>query len=110
MPNSSGSGPSATGRRHGRLLLFWLLVTIGSVWTQGPGIGLPGGGWYSDDEEEPEEIRCPVCHTPARLKPQDRSYECANRHISRKQPDGSYKWEKDPAYVAPSTENKVEGG
>jgi hypothetical protein len=101
MSDSAAPGSSATDMRRSGLLHFWLLVAAISVWTEGAGIGLPGGGWYPDDAEEPEEIRCPKCHKPATLQQGDGSYKCANDHISRKQSGGSYKWEKDPSYVPP---------
>jgi hypothetical protein len=103
--SATGSGPC------GLLCSFLLLTTISSVWTSGPGAGLPG---WSDPtkkkvkarKNEKKEIHCRAsgCQKAAKLRLRDRAYVCADLHISRKQPDGSIKWENDPTYIPPDVD------
>jgi hypothetical protein len=104
MSDSTAPGPRATRRRRAGLMCFWLLMATCSVWVEGPGIGLPGPPRANDDDEEKEEIRCPVCRRPARREDDGSAggyYICVLDHVSRRQPDGSYRWENDPMNVAP---------
>jgi hypothetical protein len=110
MSASATPGRSVTGRRRGGLLCFFLLLaTISSAWTSGPGAGLPG--WSDPNKKkvaarknEKKEIHCPAsgCRKAAKLRQRDGAYVCATPHISRRQPDGSIKWENDPTYIPPS--------
>lgn len=117
MPGCMTRGPSATGRRRARLLCVWVLMGIGTVWTYGAPIGLPG----VPESNGPDAISCPKCSEVANRQVDDSykcdnnhvsilcpkcgeavsrqvddSYKCKNNHVSRKQPDGSYKSDNDP--------------
>lgn len=85
MSDSTAHGPSAIGRRHGRMLNFWLLATICSIWTEGASMGLPG-----TSRRRARPIDCPKCHQLA-ISQRDGSYRCVNDHVCRRQDDGSYK-------------------
>jgi hypothetical protein len=107
MSASAKPKRSVRGRRpYGLLCCFLLLTTISSVWIYDPDVGLPG---FSDpvDEDEEREIDCPAtgCPNVAKLRLRDGAYVCITGHISRRQSDGSIKWEKDPTYVPPSVGN-----
>jgi hypothetical protein len=73
MSGSIMPGPSATGRRRGVQLRFWLLMMISSVWVGG-NIGLPGRG-----RRRYRPIPCQKCSEKA-LEQTDGSYKCENGH------------------------------
>lgn len=82
MPGCMTCGPSATGRRRARLLRFWVLVAIGTAWTYGAPIGLPG----ERKSNSPKSIRCPECGKVA-SKQANNSYKCEDNHVSIRCPE-----------------------
>ena len=87
MPDSAMKLPR--GGRHTVLLASWLLITINSVWTYGPPMGLPGEPGSAG--RGPETIYCPKCRNLAKRQLDD-SYKCTkdSRHVSKALPDGTY--------------------
>ena len=81
MSSSTAPGLSATGRRRGIRLRFWLLMIISSVWIVQPPIDLAGVGPRDDGP-----VRCPKCSELAIGYP-DGSYICRNKHMSYIIPD-----------------------
>ncbi len=96
MPGCMTRGSPATGRRPGRLLLFWVLAAISSVWTWGAPLGAPGEPYSG-----PRSIRCPECGEVATWLDRDNFYRCRKSHtaifcpecgkVAAGQADGSYK-------------------
>jgi len=91
MSDSTAPGPPATRMRRGPLY-FWLLIAIGSMWTEGTPLGTPGTE-LSDIQSI--ECPCPKCSGIADRQ-LDGTFRCPRGHTSRMQ-DGSIKCDDNKA-------------
>ena len=105
MSDSTAPGPSATRRRGGGRLRFWLLMTIGLIWVFVPPAGAPG-----TDRHGPPSIDCPCPECKLAAKRQLTGlYKCDNHHNSRLLTDGSRKCDEVQADNAPRTGSEQAG-